>query len=75
MSASSFLCVIVSYPFLKIVVSRAYRCDIRPLLAGLVIVSGLTSLEFCGRRRNSGESSERNCDLHVDDLVSLAMKL
>jgi hypothetical protein len=38
-------------------------------------VSGLTSLEFCGRRRSSGESSERNCDLHVDDLVPLAMKL
>jgi len=38
-------------------------------------VSGLTAPKF-GRRRSSGESSERNCDLHVDDdLESLAMKL
>jgi len=55
--------------------AKAYRSNIRPLLAGLVIVSSLTSPELCSRRR-SGKSSNRNCDLHIDDdLVSLAMKL
>lgn len=52
-----------------------YRSNIRPLLAGLVIVSILTSPELC-RRRRSGESSNCNCDLHIDDdRISLATRL